>query len=54
MIEVAYQEINAKFQIISKRKEFKTETAMRKFFDKLEEKGTLHQILGTRSDSLSW
>ena len=49
MCEVAYLEINSKYQIVSKRREFKTEAAMQKFIEKLFESGNLYQLLGTRN-----
>ena len=45
-IEVAYQVINRRDQVESKRKVFKTEKAMRTYLAKLEEKGTLYRVLG--------
>lgn len=48
MIEMSYQEINKRSEIVTKRKNFKTTESMEKFIEKLEEKGTLYMILGTR------
>lgn len=46
MYEVAWQEINSKYQIVTKRKGFKTETAREKFVERLTEKDSFYQILG--------
>ncbi len=48
MFEVAYTVINAKWQIVTKVKAFKTAKAREKHLDKLREKGVLHEILGYR------
>lgn len=48
MIEMAYQEINKRGEIVMKRKTFKTYEAMDKFIEKLEDKGTLYSVYGTR------
>ena len=48
MFEVAYTIINAKWQIVTKVKAFKTAKAREKHLDKLREKGVLHEILGYR------
>jgi hypothetical protein len=48
MYEVAYVIINAKFQLVTKSKAFKTAKAREKHLDKLREKGVLHEILGYR------
>jgi len=48
MIEMAYQEFNKRGEIIMKRKVFKTYEAMDKFLEKLEDKGTLYSVYGTR------
>jgi hypothetical protein len=48
MREVAWTEINRKNEIVSKRKEFKTEAAMQKFIDKLVEKDNFYAIIATR------
>ena len=45
MYEVAWQEINSKDAIVSKRKAFKTEAALEKFVEKLYEKDSFYQIL---------
>jgi hypothetical protein len=50
--EVAYQVIDSRHRIVNKRKIFKTEAAMRKYFDKLEKDGHLHQILGYRKNPI--
>jgi len=41
---VAWTEINAKWQMVVKRKEFKTEAAMHKFVEKLEQKNGFYRI----------
>lgn len=48
MSEVMWQEINKADKIVTKRKEFKTESAMQKFIEKLVEKDNFLQILATR------
>jgi len=48
--EISYQEITKTGKIVTKRKAFKTESAMDKFIDKLTEKDSFYQILGTRKE----
>ena len=48
MYEVAWQEINKKYEIVTKRKSFTTQKALEKFIEKLIDKDNLYQILGTR------
>lgn len=38
MFEVAYQEINKKDEVVTKRKKFKSEEARQKFVEKLSQK----------------
>ena len=38
MFEVAYQEINKKDEVVTKRKSFKSEEARQKFVEKLSQK----------------
>jgi len=49
MYEVAWTEINSKYNLVCKRKTFKTAEAMYKFMVKLHDSGNLYQINGTRS-----
>lgn len=46
--EVAWQEFSKSGQIVTKRKEFKTEAAMQRFIEKLFDKDSFYRILGTR------
>lgn len=48
MFEVMWQEINKSYKIVTKRKEFKTESAMQKFIEKLYSKDSFYAILATR------
>lgn len=48
MYEVVYQEIDKRGKIATKRKTFKTESAMQKFIEKLREKDSFYAILATR------
>ena len=48
MFEVAWLEFNRKDQVVTKRKAFKTEAAMDKFIDKLNDKDNFYQIIGYR------
>jgi len=48
MYEVAWQEINKNFQIVTKRKSFKTEAARDRFVDKLFEKDNFYSLIGIR------
>ncbi len=44
-IEVTYQVINSRDQIVTKRKSFKSESEMAQYLAKLEDKGTLYRVL---------
>ena len=48
MREVAWQEVNKKDQIVSKRKEFKTEAALERFIEKLYKKDNFLGVIGVR------
>lgn len=48
MYEVAWQEFNKSGRLTTKRKTFKTETAMNRFIEKVAEKDSFYQILATR------
>lgn len=48
MFEVIWQEINKSDKIVTKCKEFKTESAMQKFIEKLYDKDNFYGILATR------
>lgn len=48
MNEVAWIEINRKGELVTKRKNFKNETAAQKFVEKLVEKDNFYSILATR------
>ena len=48
MFEVMWQEFNRKDQVVTKRKEFRTEAAMDKFINKLHDKDNFWQIIGYR------
>ncbi len=48
MYEVAYQMFNAKGQLVTKRKAFKTEAARAKFIKKISYDGNFYGIYGTR------
>ncbi len=48
MKELAWQEVNKKDAIVTKRKTFKTQEAMEKFIEKLYEKDNFCRILSTR------
>lgn len=48
MKEIVWQEFNKNDRIVTKRKEFKTEEAMKKFIEKLVEKDNFYTILATR------
>lgn len=48
MFEVAWQEFNRKAEIVTKRKSFRTETALDRFVEKLCDKDNFYQILGYR------
>lgn len=45
MIELAWQEINNKDQLVIKRKSFKNQQALEKFIAKLEAKDSFYGIL---------
>lgn len=49
MYELAWQEFDRNNQIVSKRKEFKTEKARTTFANKLEEKASFYRILAYRN-----
>ena len=46
--EITWQEFSKSGQIVTKRKEFKTEKAIQKYIEKLYEKDNFYMILGTR------
>ena len=46
--EVAWKEFSRSGQLVTKRKEFKTEAAMQKFIEKLYTKDSFYMIFGTR------
>ena len=46
--EITWQEFSKSGQIVTKRKEFKTEKAMQKFIEKLYLKDNFYMMLGTR------
>jgi hypothetical protein len=46
--EVAYICINAKGELVTKRKVFASPEKASAYLNKLEEKGTLYSVLGTR------
>ena len=46
--ELAWQEFNKRDQVVTKRKEFKSEEAMIKFINKLVEKENFYRILASR------
>lgn len=46
--EIAWQEFSRKGEIVTKTKEFKTETALQKFAAKLEDKDNFYRIVATR------
>ena len=48
MYEVAYTVINAKWEIVAKRKAFKTAKVRERHIEKLREKGVLHSVIGYR------
>lgn len=48
MKEIVWQEFNKSDRIVTKRKSFKTEEAMRKFIEKVTEKDNFYTILATR------
>lgn len=48
MKELAWQEFGRDNRVVTKTKKFKTEEALQKFVVKLQDKGNLYQILGTR------
>lgn len=48
MFEVAWQEFNRKDQVVTKRKAFRTETALCRFVEKLQVKDNFYQIIGYR------
>lgn len=45
MYEVAYVVVNAKWELVTKMKSFKTAKARERHIEKLREKGTLHRVL---------
>ncbi len=47
--ELAWIEINKRFQLVSKRREFKTPEARTRFVDKLLNSGNLYEILSSRN-----
>ena len=48
MKEISWQEFNKSDRVVTKRKSFKTEEAMKKFIEKLVEKDNFYTILATR------
>ena len=48
MKEIVWQEFNKSDRIVTKRKSFKTEEAMRKFIEKVTEKDNFYTILATQ------
>ena len=48
MFEVAWQEFNRKDRVVTKRKAFRTETALCRFVEKLHDKDNFYQIIGYR------
>lgn len=50
MIHVAWVDIDSKGRLVSKRKAFKTDKAMRKFINKLIDDGRLYKLLGISTD----
>lgn len=48
MYEVAYQMFNAKGEIVTKRKTFKTEVARAKFIERISYDDNFYGIYGTR------
>ena len=49
MFEVAWKEINSKYRIVSKRKAFKSASALETFIDHLIEKDNFFEIIGYRN-----
>ena len=48
MFEVAYILISANRTLVNRRRKFKTENAMWKHIDKLDDDGKFYSVLGTR------
>lgn len=48
MKELMWQEFNKSDRLVTKRKTFKTDEAMRKFIEKLIEKENFYTVLATR------
>lgn len=48
MREIAWQEVNKKDQVVTKRKEFKTEAAFQRFIEKLYNKDNFLGVIGVR------
>ena len=50
MVTIAWQEFNKRNEIVTKEKNFKTETAMQKFAAKLQEKDNFYRTLATSNE----
>lgn len=46
MSDVVWQEFNRRNQVVTKRKSFRTDAALRRFVEKLHEKDNFWQIIG--------